>query len=107
MFAPEARMPPTVGPELAVIVEASKVTDDQTLMLSRDIARKIERDLPRLAGHGGLDALAVGAVTQLDQAETVEPQPGDAARLGGAHQAGGRGAQGQLLGRLDVLGAGG
>lgn len=36
------------GKEVRVIVEASKVTDDQTLMLSRDIARKIEREMPHL-----------------------------------------------------------
>ncbi len=36
------------GREVRVIVEASKVTDDQTLMLSRDIARKIEREMPHL-----------------------------------------------------------
>lgn len=36
------------GKEVRVVVEASKVTDDQTLMLSRDIARKIEREMPHL-----------------------------------------------------------
>ncbi len=36
------------GREVRVVVEASKVTDDQTLMLSRDIARKIEREMPHL-----------------------------------------------------------
>jgi len=36
------------GKEVRVIVEASKVTDDQTLMLSRDVARKIEREMPNL-----------------------------------------------------------
>ncbi|HPI40856.1 MAG TPA: ribonuclease Y [Pseudobdellovibrionaceae bacterium] len=35
------------GKEVRVLVESSKVTDDQTLMLSRDIARKIERELPQ------------------------------------------------------------
>ncbi|MAV91797.1 MAG: ribonuclease Y [Bdellovibrionaceae bacterium] len=33
------------GKEIRVLVESSKVTDDQTTMLSRDIARKIEREL--------------------------------------------------------------
>lgn len=33
------------GREIRVIVEGSKVTDDQSVMLSRDIARKIEREL--------------------------------------------------------------
>jgi len=36
------------GKEVRVIVEASRVTDDQSLMLSRDIARKIEREMPHL-----------------------------------------------------------
>lgn len=34
------------GKEVRVIVEASKVTDDQSAMLARDIARKIEREMP-------------------------------------------------------------
>ena len=33
------------GREIRVIVEGAKVTDDQAVMLSRDIARKIEREL--------------------------------------------------------------
>lgn len=33
------------GRELRVLVEGSKVTDEQSLMLSRDIARKIEREM--------------------------------------------------------------
>ncbi len=33
------------GREIRVIVDASKVTDEQALMLSRDVARKIEREL--------------------------------------------------------------
>jgi ribonuclease Y len=36
------------GKEVRVIVEAAKVTDDQSVMLSRDIARKIEREMPHL-----------------------------------------------------------
>jgi ribonuclease Y len=36
------------GKEVRVMVEASKVTDDQSIMLSRDIARKIEREMPHL-----------------------------------------------------------
>lgn len=36
------------GKEVRVLVEASKITDDQTQMLSRDIARKIEREMPHL-----------------------------------------------------------
>lgn len=34
------------GREVRVIVEAAKVTDDQSVMLARDIARKIEREMP-------------------------------------------------------------
>ena len=33
------------GREIRVIVDAAKVTDEQSLMLSKDIARKIEREL--------------------------------------------------------------
>ncbi len=36
------------GKEVRVIVEASKVTDDQSHMLGRDIVRKIEREMPHL-----------------------------------------------------------
>lgn len=36
------------GREVRVLVEASKVTDDQSHMLSRDIVRKIEREMPHL-----------------------------------------------------------
>ncbi|MNT16895.1 Ribonuclease Y [compost metagenome] len=35
------------GKDVRVLVEGSKVTDDQAVMLSRDIARKIERELPQ------------------------------------------------------------
>jgi ribonuclease Y len=34
------------GKEVRVMVESSKVTDDQSSMLARDIARKIEREVP-------------------------------------------------------------
>ncbi len=36
------------GKEVRVIVEASKVTDEQSIVLSQDIARKIEREMPHL-----------------------------------------------------------
>lgn len=36
------------GKEVRVMVEASRVTDDQAVMLSRDVARKIEREMPHL-----------------------------------------------------------
>lgn len=36
------------GKEVRVLVEASKVTDDQSHMLGRDIVRKIEREMPHL-----------------------------------------------------------
>ncbi len=35
------------GKDVRVLVEGSKVTDDQAVMLSRDIARKIEREVPQ------------------------------------------------------------
>lgn len=34
------------GKDIRVLVESSKVTDDQAAMLSRDVARKIEREIP-------------------------------------------------------------
>jgi len=36
------------GKEVRVIVESSKVTDDLSVIMSRDIARKIEREMPHL-----------------------------------------------------------
>jgi ribonuclease Y len=36
------------GREVRVLVEASRVTDDQTSILSRDIVKKIEREMPHL-----------------------------------------------------------
>jgi ribonuclease Y len=35
------------GKDVRVLVESGKVTDDQAVMLSRDIARKIEREVPQ------------------------------------------------------------
>ncbi|MBS1970857.1 MAG: ribonuclease Y [Bdellovibrionales bacterium] len=35
------------GREVRVMVESAKVTDDQSTMLARDIARKIEREMPQ------------------------------------------------------------
>jgi conserved hypothetical protein YmdA/YtgF len=35
------------GKDVRVLVESSKVTDDQAVMLSRDVARKIEREVPQ------------------------------------------------------------
>lgn len=35
------------GKDVRVLVESSKVTDDQAIMLSRDVARKIEREVPQ------------------------------------------------------------
>ena len=34
------------GREVRVLVESSRVTDDQSIMLARDIVKKIERELP-------------------------------------------------------------
>lgn len=36
------------GREIRVLVESSRVTDDLAVLLSRDIARKVERELPHL-----------------------------------------------------------
>lgn len=36
------------GRDVRVFVESNRVTDDQTTMLSRDIVRKIEREMPQL-----------------------------------------------------------
>ncbi|HRO66062.1 MAG TPA: ribonuclease Y, partial [Pseudobdellovibrionaceae bacterium] len=35
------------GKDIRVLVESSRVTDDLAVMLSRDIARKIEREVPQ------------------------------------------------------------
>ncbi|MGZ3775290.1 MAG: ribonuclease Y [Pseudobdellovibrionaceae bacterium] len=36
------------GKDIRVLVESSKVTEDQAVMLSRDVIRKIERELPQV-----------------------------------------------------------
>ena len=36
------------GREIRVLVESSKVTDDQSIVLARDIIKKIERELPHV-----------------------------------------------------------
>ncbi len=36
------------GKEVRVMVESSKVTDDLAMLLSRDVARKIEREMPQM-----------------------------------------------------------
>ena len=36
------------GKEIRVVVESSKVTDEFAVLLSRDIARKVEREMPQL-----------------------------------------------------------
>lgn len=38
------------GREVRVIVESSRVTDDQSVMLARDILKKIEREMPHAGG---------------------------------------------------------
>ncbi len=36
------------GREVRILVESSRVTDDQTFMLARDVVKKIERELPHI-----------------------------------------------------------
>ncbi len=38
------------GREVRVLVESSRVTDDQSVMLARDIVKKIEREMPHVGG---------------------------------------------------------
>lgn len=38
------------GREVRVLVESSRVTDDQSVMLARDIVKKIEREMPHAGG---------------------------------------------------------
>lgn len=38
------------GREVRVLVESARVTDDQSVMLARDIVKKIERELPHVGG---------------------------------------------------------
>jgi ribonucrease Y len=49
------------GKEIRVLVESSKITDDQAVMLSRDIARKIERE----ANYPGQIKIAVVRETRV------------------------------------------
>ncbi|MEK6556583.1 MAG: HDIG domain-containing metalloprotein, partial [Bdellovibrionota bacterium] len=49
------------GKEIRVLVESGKITDDQAVMLSRDIARKIERD----ANYPGQIKIAVVRETRI------------------------------------------
>ena len=67
------------------------------------VAGQLHRDVRRAAGHRRLDALLELAMTQLHQRLIIEPQPGDAVPLGGAHQRGGRGSQRAALREADEL----
>ncbi len=67
------------------------------------VARELDRDVRRAAGDGRLDALLVLAVAELDQRLVVEPQPRDAALLGGVHQRGRRRPERAPLREADVL----
>ena len=65
------------------------------------VGGELDRDVRRLAGDRGLDALLEAAVAELDQALAVEPQPGDVALLGRRHQRRRAGAQRLALGEAD------
>src|SRR5262249_58335321 len=67
------------------------------------VARELDGDVRGAAGDGRLDALLVPAVTELHQRLVVQAQPRNAARLGGAHQRHGRGAERAALGEADEL----
>ena len=67
------------------------------------VAGQFDRDMGGLAGDGGLDALLVLAVAELHQRLVVQPQPGDAALLGRAHQRGGGRPQCATLGVADEV----
>ncbi len=67
------------------------------------IARQFNRDVRGAAGHRGLNALLKLAMPQLHQRLIVEPQPGNAALFGRAHQRGGRGSEGAALREANEL----
>ena len=60
---------------------------------------ELDRDVRRAAGDRRLDPLLVPAVAELDQALLVEPDPGDVALLGRAHQRRGARARARGAGR--------
>ena len=63
----------------------------------------LDRDVARLRGDGGLDALLVLAVTELHEAVVVEAHPGDVAGLGGADERAGGGPELTALREVDEL----
>ena len=50
------------------------------------VARQLDRDVRRLAGHGRLDALLILAVAKLHQRLVVHAQPRNPALFGGVHE---------------------
>ena len=60
-----------------------------------------DRDVPGLAGDRRLDTALEAAMAELDQALVVEADPGNVARLGGADQRAGAGAERAALGKAD------
>ena len=51
------------------------------------VARKLHGHVRCATGYGGLDALLVAAIAQLDQTLVIETKPWDASLLGGMHDA--------------------
>ncbi len=63
----------------------------------------VHRGVARLAGDGRLDAALVLAVAELHERALVQADPRHVPLLGGAHQGGGRGAEGAALGEADEI----
>ena len=69
----------------------------------RFVLGDLGRDHRGVAGRRGLDALLVLAVAHLDQALVVEPEPGNASRLGRLDERAGGRAQRLLLGQMQKV----
>ena len=67
------------------------------------VACELDRDVRRAARDGCLDALLVLAVAELDQRLVVEPEPRDAALLGGMDERGRGGPERATLRKTDVF----
>ena len=95
----------TVGTANQFLLRHRQAAVGQDLVGLFLVLRELHRDVAGAAGDGGLDALLVLAVAQLDQALFVQPQPGDVAVLGGLHQRGCRRPERAPLGIADEVGA--
>ena len=54
-----------------------------TKLIGQDLPLQIEKNVAGVAGRGRLNALLVFAIAKLQQAVAIQPDPGNAARIGG------------------------